>query len=285
MTSSDRPFRPEDTVFLAYLVGISLFVTLFHKGVERWWIYVLVHSVAAGLLVLALRSVPWEGHRLLRFFRYWYIPLFLVLFYEQIDAFILGMHGRYLDSLIVDLEMALFSVNPSVWMEGFANPILNEIMKIAYNSYYWTGPLLGISLYRARDYIAFRRMLFSVSLAFYLSYLGFILFPVEGPRYYLSHLYKGPLDGYLVTALQDFIMEHGDIHGGCMPSSHVAVALVVLLLAWTYRRKWAWWMTPLVILLSVSTVYNRYHYASDVIAGAALGYFCFWWGKKVYEKQ
>ena len=100
MASSDRSFRPEDTVFLAYLVGISVFVTLFHKGVDQWWIFALTHSLAAGLLVLALRQVPWEKNGALRFLRYWYIPLFLILFYEQIDSFILGMHGRYLDHLI-----------------------------------------------------------------------------------------------------------------------------------------------------------------------------------------
>lgn len=285
MASSDSPFRPEDTVFLAYLVGISVFVTLFHKGVDGWWIYVLVHSAAAAGVVFALRSLPWEKNGALRFLRYWYIPLFLILFYEQIDSFILGMHGRYLDHLIADFEFGLLGTHPSVWMQRFANPVLTEVMKTAYNSYYWMGPLLAVSLYRARELVAFRRMLFSVSLAFFISYFGFILFPVEGPRYHLAHLYKGPLDGYLVTAFQDFIMEHGDIHGGCMPSSHVAVALVVLLLAWTYRRRWAWWMTPLVLMLSISTVYNRYHYASDVFAGAAIGYFCFWWGKKVYGEK
>ena len=279
---NDELFRPEDTVFLAYLVGISLFVTFFHKGVDRWWINVLVHSVSAGLVVFGLRYASGKTHPVIRFLRYWYIPLFLILFYEQIDQFILGLHGHYLDHLIAGFEKSVLGVHPSLWMERFANPVLTEIMKISYNSYYWMGPILGIALYLDRDLIPFRRMIFSVSVAFFMSYLGFILFPVEGPRYLLSHLYKGPLEGYFVTAFQDFIMEHGDIHGGCMPSSHVAVALVVLLLAWTYRRSMARWFTPLVIMLCVSTVYNRYHYASDVVAGVFVGLFAFWWGGRVY---
>jgi membrane-associated phospholipid phosphatase len=281
----DKIFRPEDTVFLGYLVGISLFVTLFHKGVENWWIYVCVHSVSAGLLVFGLRYASGKTHPFLRFLRHWYIPLFLIVFYEQIDSFILGYHGHYLDHLITGFEKAIMGVHPSVWMERFANPVLTEIMKISYNSYYWMGPILGISLYLERDLIPFRRTVFSLSVAFFVSYFGFIIFPVEGPRYALSHLYKGPLEGYFVTAFQDFIMEHGDIHGGCMPSSHVAVALAVLLLAWTYRRKMARWFTPLVILLCVSTVYNRYHYVSDVVAGAVVGYFAFWWGGKIYGNK
>jgi membrane-associated phospholipid phosphatase len=272
---NDNPFRPEDTVFLTYLVGISIFVTLFHKGVERWWIYVLVHSASAGLLVFALRFAAGKTHPLIRFLRYWYIPISLIIFYEQIDSFILGMHGCYFDHVITGFEKAILGGHPSVWMERFANPVLTEIMKISYNSYYWMGPVLGILLYLDRNLVPFRRMVFTVSVAFFISYFGFILFPVLGPRYALSGLYKGPLEGYFVTAFQDFIMEHGDIHGGCMPSSHVA---------WTYRRKLAYWLTPMVLLLCVSTVYNRYHYVSDVAGGVLVGLFAFWWGKKVYKK-
>ena len=284
MIRNEGLLRPEDKAFFTYLLGISIFVTLFHKGVDGWWIYVFAHSVAAGLLVLWIRYASGKTNPFIRFFRYWYIPIFLGIFYEQIDSFILGLHGRYFDHIVFNLEKALLGVHPTVWLERFVNPVLTEIMKIAYHSYYWIGPLLGISLYIKRDFIAFRRTMFSVSVAFFISYFGFILFPVLGPRYTLSHLYKGPLEGYLVTALQDYIMEHGDIYGGCMPSSHVAVALVVLLLTWVYRRKAAIWLTPLVTMLCISTVYNRYHYASDVLAGLVVGYFAFWWGGKVYGK-
>lgn len=285
MIRRESLFRPEDTVFLTYLVGISIFVTLFHKGVDKWWIYVFVHSLAAGLLVFGVRRASDTVNPFIRFLRYWYIPLFLTVFYVQIDAFILGLQGRYFDHVIYGFEKALLGVYPSVWMEQFANPILNEVMKLAYHSYYWIGIVLGVSLYARRELIAFRRTIFSVSVGFFISYFGFILFPVLGPRYMLSHLYKGPLEGYFVTTFQNFIMEHGDIRGGCMPSSHVAVALIVLLLAWVYRRKMAIWLTPLVTMLCISTVYNRYHYISDVVAGLVVGLFAFRWGGKVYKER
>jgi membrane-associated phospholipid phosphatase len=58
--------------------------------------------------------------------------------------------------------------------------------------------------------------------------------------------------------------------------------MVVLLLAWVYRKRMAVWMTPFVTMLCISTVYNRYHYVSDVVAGIAVGLFAFWLGKVVY---
>ena len=282
MKKSEPLFRPEDTAFMIYLVLVAVLVTLFHRGVERWWFYVLSHSFAAGLMIPWLRFSTGYQHPMIKFLRYWYIPIVLGFFYEQIDNYILGIHGMYLDHFITTFEKNLLGVHPSVWLERFASPPVTEIMKISYNSYYWLGPVLGIALYIKGDLIPYRRTLFSIVTAFFISYLGFFLFPVVGPRYALSHLYKGPLEGYVVTAIQDFIMEVGDIHGGCMPSSHVAVALVVLLLAWVYRKKMAVWMTPFVTMLCISTVYNRYHYLSDVVAGIAVGLFSFWLGKKVY---
>ena len=288
MNGEESIFRPEDTAFVVYLVTVAVLITWFHEGVERWWFHVLIHSLAACLILPWLRFSTGHGQPVIRFFRYWYIPIVLGFFYEQINGYVLGIHGMFLDHYITDFEKSLFGLHPSVWMEQFVSPPLTEAMKFFYNSYYWLGPLLGISLYFKGQYMAYRRTLFSIVMAFFISYLGFYFFPVEGPRFALSHLYKGPLEGYVVTALQDFIMEVGDIHGGCMPSSHVAVALVVLLLAWVYRRSMAVWMTPFVTMLCISTVYNRYHYVSDVVAGIGVGLFCFWLGKRIYgpsEKQ
>ena len=285
MDEKGRVFRPEDTLFITYLCAISIWVTLFHRGIESWWIYVLSHSVAAVLTIAWIRYASASERPAVGFLRHWYILFCLPIFYEQIDLFILGLHGRYLDHVIVGFEKSLLGFHPSVWMESISSPVLTEVMKISYHSYYWMGPILGISLYLDKDKIPFRRTLFSIMLAFFISYLGFILFPVIGPRYVLSDLYNGPLDGYVVTALQDWIMEKGDIYGGCMPSSHVAVALVVLMLAWTYRKRLAWFFTPLVILLCISTVYNRYHYVSDVVMGLVVGLVAFFWGRKVYPSE
>ena len=278
-------FRPEDTAIIVYLVTISVTVTLFHKGVDHWWIYVLIHSASVLLIIGWVRYSSRSENPIIRFFRYWYIIFLLTVFYEQIDAFILGMHGHYLDRYIANFEKGLLGFHPSVWMERFASPPVTEIMNIAYNSYYWLIPILGLSLYLKRDFIPFRRMVFSISVAFFISYYGFILFPVVGPRYQLAGLYNGPLTGYVVTPLQQFIMKYGDIRGRCMPSSHVAVALVILLLAWSYRKRMAIFLTPLVIGLSIATVYNRYHYVSDVVMGVVVGLVAFYWGKRVYSPE
>jgi membrane-associated phospholipid phosphatase len=156
-------------------------------------------------------------------------------------------------------------------------------------------PVAGAALYFFRKRKHFLRFLTAVSIAFYLSYISFIIFPVRGPRYefydkytkdytvnigrhYGPHVDSGlkgketrALKGYFVTRLQDYIMKYGSMHGGCMPSSHISVAFVSMVMMAFYVRKLFYIYLPSVALLCVSVVYNRYHYLSDVPAGIIVG--------------
>ncbi len=58
------------------------------------------------------------------------------------------------------------------------------------------------------------------------------------------------------------------------PSGHTAVVLLVLYYAWHYVRGLFWVFLPVVIALIFSTVYLRYHYVIDVLAGILLAVFC-----------
>jgi membrane-associated phospholipid phosphatase len=47
--------------------------------------------------------------------------------------------------------------------------------------------------------------------------------------------------------------------------------VVALYFAWKYVRRLGFGLTPLVILLCIGALYDRYHYVSDVIAGVVVG--------------
>ena len=62
----------------------------------------------------------------------------------------------------------------------------------------------------------------------------------------------------------------GGARGGAFPSAHVSGALVVLLVAWRHHRRLAVALVPIVVGLIVATVYGRFRYAVDAIAGIGL---------------
>jgi len=56
------------------------------------------------------------------------------------------------------------------------------------------------------------------------------------------------------------------------PSGHVLVTLLSIGWAWGCRLRVRWPVTAVGALLVAATVYLRYHYVVDVLAGAVLGH-------------
>jgi len=118
----------------------------------------------------------------------------------------------------------------------------------------------------------FDTAVFGLLLCFYLSYVGYILFPAVGPRFTLADLQiTGLQASSLTAAVQNTLngLEHNKTDA--FPSGHTAVALMTLYYAWKSREKaLVWTLLPFVSGLIFSTVYLRYHYVIDVIAGVLL---------------
>ena len=77
------------------------------------------------------------------------------------------------------------------------------------------------------------------------------------------------------------IHENGAILGAAFPSSHVAASFIPWWHTWVRFPRHRWWMTLLFLMLCMSTVYCRYHYVVDVIAGLLLGILVVYAGRRL----
>jgi membrane-associated phospholipid phosphatase len=162
-------------------------------------------------------------------------------------------------------------VDLNVWLQAVQTPLLNEWMMFGYFAYYPLIPLLAFTLYFQRRTDELNMFVTAATIAFSVSYIGFILYPVEGPRYFLAEHFSGPLRGYVFVPLVRWVIEGAAIHGGCMPSSHVAASWVVLIWAYRTQRRIAWVLTPIILTLTAATVWGRFHYFTDVLVGLPVG--------------
>jgi membrane-associated phospholipid phosphatase len=130
----------------------------------------------------------------------------------------------------------------------------------------------------------FNRSIFILAFGYYISFIGYILFPAIGPRYALTHLQSVPLEGNFIT---DFVrdilnaLEHNK--RDCMPSGHTQIALIVLFLAYRYEKLLFCILFPVICGLILSTVYLRYHYVIDLFVGAILAAGCLVIGSRLYR--
>ena len=68
-----------------------------------------------------------------------------------------------------------------------------------------------------------------------------------------------------------WVLHAGSTRGTAFPSSHVAIALAISLSAFRWRRLPGVVLLVLTALLGAGAVYGGFHYATDVVAGMALG--------------
>lgn len=262
-----RRYLPSDWSVSAYLTVTGVFMVLWGDGLAYRWEVVTAHAVMVVAVFAIVRYLSDIESRGVRFIRLLYLPLVITVFYEETSLLMHVFHPGWFDQQIITLERSILGVSPSLWIQPWQKLLLNEWMMLGYFSYYFViaAPLL-VLFFKRRDYDT-AQLVWALSLAFFISYLGFIIYPVQGPRFEFAGLYESDLTGYLFVPMVGAIMETAAVHGGCMPSSHVAVAMVSLVYVYKHDRRFGLACAPLVATLCLATVYGRFHYVSDVAVG------------------
>ena len=276
--------KPADKVAIAYLVVITLLVLVFNYRVPWWQAFSAGHAILIALIVLIARSLPVfpapylpvspSPLRLLApFIRGWYPVALIPITYKELSYLIPLIHPRDFDETLAWIDYRFLGVHPTVWLERLTWPLLTEVLQLTYSTYYFLPLVLGVVLWRQRSFEMFHFWVFIVVLGFYLSYLGYISVPVIGPRFLPAILeaQTKPLTGvWLFQPVREILDRAEGITRDCFPSGHTELTLLVLIYARSFHRKVFWWLLPLGTGVIISTVYLRYHYAIDVVAGALL---------------
>lgn len=280
-----RSYRFVDYATQTYLLLVGILILLFHGGrVPHFQHFLLAHG--AGILFIhasIVGSTRWPGNRFFSFFRHFY-PLMLYAFlYRESEQLNLMFVDGYLDPAFIALEERIFGFQPAVaLMSAFPYPLVSEFFYMSYFSYYVMIAGVGLALYFRRKE-EFWHYLAVLSFVFYVCFLVFMFLPVAGPpAFYMEipkYLDQRQLPYYplefpaAVTSgpffnLMGFLYRTFETGGGAFPSSHVAAAICVLFLSWRPLLRSRYLILAGTIALSFATVYCRYHYAVDVIAGA-----------------
>lgn len=274
MLPPSRYNRLAETALILYYGFVALFIAFFRGRIAGAGGLLLVQGAALLVLMAVVGlSEAFPGARALAFVRNW-LPFPAVLFGYRMIHFLINCdrNGGFLpdrDALLIRIDRLLFGADPTVWLERIASPWLTEILQFAYATNYFLPLILLVLLYRDRRRIPFQFSVFLLTAGYLLSYLGYFLIPAVGPRFTIPHGCE--LSGvFLRETLCRLIYCMEACPRDCFPSGHTEIPLVTLYLAFRFRRHLFWIYLPIVVLLVSSTVYLRYHYVIDVLAGAAL---------------
>ena len=255
-----------DALVLAALLSFSVLGLLF---LVDGWALLILKNFAVGLLLLGAAMVtPRIQHRFWRFLvRVAAITLSYAYLFGAVDKLQLVFHSEWLDYYVLDFEQWIFGFQPTLWAEKFTTPLLTEWMMFSYVVYVPLYPILCGIIYFTRGELPMEEYFFTLGLANILCDIGFILFPVASPMYFIKEVYTVPLDGYVFTFLGELMRKYLHFAGGSIPSPHAAAATIMWIMAYRYHRPSFHVLTPIIISLYVSTFYGRYHYLTDAVVG------------------
>ena len=265
---------PSDWITVLYLAVSSVLMLIFHRNLARWYIFLSIH-IAAVLGILSLHFVPGPLSPLLQFARDWYALATILLFYWGVKPLTQMVFQGMFDDWIVRWENRLFNGQPSTYLSArFPSVALSEYLHLCYLSYYFIPVFLPTMLYFRGKGEAFFETLFAELFTFNLCLIWYIFFPVAGPRY-ISEKIDESLSSRPLCRLTHVILSRASTKGAAFPSSHSALAIVVLLCGARYDLVSFVILFPFCTGLVVGTVYGRFHYALDAVAGVLLGVLTF----------
>jgi membrane-associated phospholipid phosphatase len=278
--------RPTEAIHFAALFVLAVLTVVFRKNLEDPGGMLLAYAALALALIpivyLSRRQdrLPAPVVLLLDF----YPAVFVPMVFNTLSPLIMATRGGPRDDLLIAADRALFGVDVTVWMERFSRPRLNDALFIFYATYYFIALIPGLVLW-FRDRAAARRFVFTLMLVYYVSYSGYFTIPALGPRFAQADLYTKSLTVTPVSRfINDTINHLEKTKLDVFPSGHTMISVAVLIVMWKRARDVFWWLLPIASGLILSTVYCRFHYVVDLIAGASLAFACVPLGDRLYDR-
>ena len=273
---------------VVYLLVSAFYPVLKPSVFPDPWANAALHGTLALVIWFVPPILRGSRHFVPRLLGEIYLPLIFPMFYAEMEylGLIFFPFEGSLDPALIKVEEWIFGGQPSLeWSRAWPWPWFHELMEFAYFTYYFLSAsflVLAFTCRRLADQAQWdlvRSFVRDLSLTMLICYTLYTLLPAWGPKYFRAGYVE--VDGWIFTAIMRHIHENGALLGAAFPSSHVAASMIPWWYTWVNFPRHRWWMTTIFVLLCMSTVYCRYHYVVDVIAGLILGALVLHFGQRL----
>lgn len=268
MKLSDR-LHPADWVVLAYnAILMMMWLVVLPRAWYAPWL-ALVHVAGISLVWLFIR-LPESAGTGMRLCRELYPLIFVAAFWTELDLVRPALDLIGIDRQIGALDRFIFGGHlHEVWLPKMGAVWMSEVMHFFYYAYYPSIYIPAIAVAIMGRYAAIQDVTFRLTATYLACFVVYIAFPVDGPHVLMEHTQGAHTDGFFY-GLVEMAQKIGDSRGCSFPSSHVAGATTIAILAWRWLPRWAGViLTVEAIGVLLSTAYTQHHYFVDSVAGMA----------------
>lgn len=273
---------PVELILILYLLLTGILILSRCSSLSYPWIHLSIRLIIIGVIIGFTRWNFSPVSRITYYTRLMFPIVLLGYLYNETGYLNHLLISHNLDPLISSFDSGLFGIQPSIrFSQVIHSNVFAELMYFGYFAYYLLiiGTPVAITIYSGKKQA--QEAVFIMIHSFFVYYIVFIILPVVGPQFYFTNLEPLP-QGYLFGPILRFIQHVGEAPTAAFPSSHVSIALMILVLNTKYAKPLLRFAGPVIVLLIVSTVYIRAHYVADVLAAFIVTPFLYYISHLVY---
>jgi membrane-associated phospholipid phosphatase len=189
--------------------------------------------------------------------------------YFRMGAVVEAAGGPPRDALLAHLDTLVFK-RPLPLYFDVSHALVSELLSICY---FLLFPYILLSC--GRQLVRFSRaphetraFYSGLFLVYAIGFIGYLAWPARGPWLEMPLAFSRHIAGGWLTAFNQSVVDRASNRVDVFPSLHVAASAFMLFFdrrfaPWRYRAYF-----PAAVGLWISTVYLRFHYGVDVLAGA-----------------
>lgn len=283
------PFNYQDLLFVSGAVILLLIIAAaitFLMALFLYWRPSPPHHLA-DCFKLARREMKIFVRQIVPFF------VFISL-YNQIHDLARRINNNDLDYLLIKVDRCLLAGRDvAVLAEKLISDNLSNWLAFAYSSFFIFFLITPLFLFLIKKNRAVEDLLLSIIIASYLGLIGYVLVPCVGPVLAQQNLLTVPLwqnSGFFETLFQGAVFDYAGYKDffHCFPSLHVAISLIFLIVIKRHSKILFIIYLPIILSIWLATLYLRWHYLIDDLAGATIGLLALalapminqWWRRK-----
>ncbi len=256
-------------VYFIYTAILSLILAL------RWpvpLVTVLLNLTILTGYALLIYADSFRHGEFLGVIRDWFPFPLILLAYREMGWFAQPHHSFKLEMQWIVWDRAVLNVWGLRSAIEALGPLLPALLEISYSLVYTLAPfsLAMLFAYRRRDRVDL--FLFIFALGVLLSYAQFPFWPSEPPRTVFPNTDLPSYDT-IFRRFNRWLLGGYGIHTSVFPSAHVSGAFAAAfgMMRALPEKPWVGrFLLVMAVLIATATVYGRYHYLADALAGLAV---------------
>ncbi len=261
--------RESEWLLLGFFIYLVLLIPFFqdrpHLGVRP------LEWLAGVALVLGSLCIAGNGRyeAVIGMIRDW-IPMALTLVaFREMELFLPLRYNTGYQTSWIHWDRLFFAHSGFTRGIESLGPLIPLYLELCYLLVYGVGIFCIATLWITHNRVSVNRFYVVMLTGTLAAYAMFPFFPSAPPRLAYPNVYP-PHTHNIFRQVNLFLLGRASIHSGVFPSAHVSAAFSAawaMFLVQPKRKLTNWLLLVYAISVTVATVYGRYHYLSDAVAG------------------